>query len=250
MSHEQQRAFFELAIRSIPQVAEAQSVLEIGSYDVNGSVRPLFTNATKYVGVDLASGPGVDVVSYGHKVGLPDHSFDVAISGECFEHDPHWAATLENMVRLTRPGGIVLFTCATLGRLEHGTVRTEPLASPGTQNVGVDYYRNLTESDFHECLPMSGMFVSHRFWLNRAAADLYFVGQVAGGPASVDLNFSIDRIARPVSRADYAKKRIMRTLDARLNPQTARTLNLRLDPLFETFVDHTRRTARRLMIRI
>jgi hypothetical protein len=70
------------------------------------------------------------------------------VSTECFEHNPFYLETLVNMIRLTRKGGAVLFTCASRGRGEHGTARTSPDASPGTQTRGWNYYRNLVESDF------------------------------------------------------------------------------------------------------
>ena len=124
MSHPEQLAFLDAVARANRQLVEGSRVLEIGSYDVNGSVRTLFATSTDYVGVDLSEGPGVDVVSFGHELALPDDAFDLAVSAECFEHDPHWAETFANMVRLTRPGGMVVFTCATRGRPEHGTRRT------------------------------------------------------------------------------------------------------------------------------
>ena len=38
--------------------------LDVGSYDVNGSVRGLFVRARSgYVGVDMRNGPNVDVVA-------------------------------------------------------------------------------------------------------------------------------------------------------------------------------------------
>ena len=39
---------------------------------------------------------------------LKDTRFDVVWSAECMEHNPHWAATITNMVRLLRPGSITL----------------------------------------------------------------------------------------------------------------------------------------------
>ena len=38
-------------------------VLEIGSLDINGSVRPLFEDAEYYLGIDMQEGPGVDLVA-------------------------------------------------------------------------------------------------------------------------------------------------------------------------------------------
>ena len=62
MSHPEQVGFFKAVIDANRTFLEDASVLEIGSYDVNGTVRKLFAAAGHYVGVDLVEGPGVDVV--------------------------------------------------------------------------------------------------------------------------------------------------------------------------------------------
>jgi SAM-dependent methyltransferase len=181
MSHAEQLGFFAEVARANGELLRGARVLEIGAYDVNGSVREQFAGASSYVGVDLAAGPGVDLVSYGHEVDHADGTYDVALSGECFEHDPHWRETFQNMVRLTRPGGLVAFTCASRGRPEHGTTRTLVGDSPGTQAQGLDYYRNLDASDFAD-LPLGAMFTDFRFWYLSSAFDLYFAGVRSGAP--------------------------------------------------------------------
>ena len=60
------------------------SVLDLGGRDVNGSVRELF-NASRYVTVDIAPAPSVDVVADAADLDLGE-TFDVVISTECFEH--------------------------------------------------------------------------------------------------------------------------------------------------------------------
>ena len=100
---------------AFPEFFSGVSVFEIGSADINGSVRGYF-QSTEYVGVDLTPGPGVDVVGQGEEVRL-NREFDVAVSTECLEHNPKYFETFENMVRHVRPGGLVLFTCATTGGL-------------------------------------------------------------------------------------------------------------------------------------
>lgn len=182
MSHPEQLAFFERLAAANRDLITGASVLEIGSYDVNGSVRRIFDGAATYTGVDLAPGPGVDRVSYGHELDDPDGSYDLVISGECFEHDPHWQQTLATMARLTRPGGVTAFSCASRGRPEHGTTRTSPDASPGTQSRGLDYYRNLTAADVAAAVDLDGLFSAHRSWEVHTSFDLYFVGIRPGGP--------------------------------------------------------------------
>ncbi len=187
MSHPEQLAYLAAVIAANREQVYGGRVLEVGSYDVNGSVRGLFDVAepSAYVGVDLVEGPGVDRVQYGHEVDDPDGSYDLAVSAECFEHDPQWLATFTNMVRLTRPGGVVAFTCASRGRVEHGTRRTLVSDSPGTQAEGVDYYRNLTARDFTSALDLRSMFTTWSFDSCRTTFDLYFTGvRAGGGPAT------------------------------------------------------------------
>jgi SAM-dependent methyltransferase len=181
VSHPAVLAFFTHTLRALSATdARPRRVVEIGSYDVNGSIRGVVSSTiqvSEYVGVDLTAGPGVDIVCSGHELDLPDASFDVSVSAECLEHNPYWAETLRNMRRLTKTQGYVLVSCATLGRLEHGTTRTNPASSPGTQDVGWDYYRNLTPADFPKDFVES--FAAHRFWINPYSKDLYFVGSVS-----------------------------------------------------------------------
>jgi hypothetical protein len=192
--HWEQVQFVRAAKELFPDYFFGVTVLEIGSYDVNGSIRAHFT-PTRYVGVDLVDGPGVDHVCLGHAFRWRER-FDVAISTECFEHDPFYSATFANMVRHVRDGGMVLFTCASTGRAEHGTRRASPNNSPGTVAVGYDYYQNLTEADFADLL-LPNPFVDCRFFRNAASHDLYFLGitrEAAGKIAPGRLGAQLDAL--------------------------------------------------------
>ncbi len=81
---------------------------------------------------------------------------------------------------MTKSGGFLIFTCATRGRLEHGTDRTTPKASPGTQSVGWDYYYNLEEKDFVNKIDLSIIFDDFLFLKNSDSKDLYFLGKKFG----------------------------------------------------------------------
>lgn len=171
-----------------PNRAQIQNgrVLEIGSYDVNGSVRGLFNqyDLAQYIGCDLLDGPGVDVVSPGHLLAYPDDAFDLTVSAECFEHDPSWSMTLTNMIRMTRPGGLVIFTCASVGRVEHGTRRTSAKDSPGTQAEGMNYYHNLDAAQVREAVDLDRELSNWTFHGCRSTFDLYFAGVKRGGLAA------------------------------------------------------------------
>jgi len=80
---------------------------------------------------------------------------------------------------MLKPDGLFIFTCASLGRGEHGTRRTSPNCSFGT--LGgledmVDYYKNLDIKDINEVLDLNKSFSSWDSYYNRKSKDLYFVG--------------------------------------------------------------------------
>jgi SAM-dependent methyltransferase len=190
MAHSQQLKFIELVNKHFVQqqrkVTDHFKILEIGSFDINGSIRAFLQDSkTEYIGVDLCEGKGVDIISFGHTLELPENSIDFVISCECFEHDPHWLETFKNMYKFAKCGAFVAFTCASLGRLEHGTRRTNPDHSPGTQFIGLDYYKNLTKEDFYKKLDIDKLFVWHYFFYEKSSHDLYFVGRKVGGDAVI-----------------------------------------------------------------
>jgi len=178
MSHPSQMQFIKSVKNHFPEYFSGKQILEVGSLNINGTVRDFFTNSY-YVGIDVAEGNGVDVVCEGQNFDAPTDSFDVAISCECFEHNPHWVATFQNMYRMVRPGGIVIMSCATTGRPEHGTTRTTPQDSPLTIGLGWDYYKNLEEKDFREHFNIESMFRTFEFIGNSNmgySSDLFFYG--------------------------------------------------------------------------
>lgn len=180
MSHGAQRDFIRLAAGHLPSAFRDCRVLEIGSLDINGSVREFFRDC-QYVGLDVAVGPGVDVVCQGQDYDAPEGSFDTVISCETMEHNPFWRETLLNMLRICRPGGWVLLTCATTGRPEHGTTRTNPESSPLTVEIGWDYYRNVSARDLAGVVELGRVFSRHHLATNWHSYDLYFLGRKAGG---------------------------------------------------------------------
>ena len=77
MSHPEQLSFFQTIAANNAHMIRGAKILEIGSYDVNGNIREMFKGAAEYVGVDLVSGPNVDVIGYGHEFAAPQATFDV-----------------------------------------------------------------------------------------------------------------------------------------------------------------------------
>jgi SAM-dependent methyltransferase len=175
MSHPQQLNFIQSVKNQYPDYFNSKKVLEIGSLNINGSIRPFFTQC-QYIGLDVGAGKDVDVVCNGEDYNPPDSSFDVTVSCECFEHNPQWVETFQNMIRMTKAGGLVIMSCATEGRAEHGTARTSPADSPLTIGLGWNYYKNLTAKDFKDNFDFLNIFSDYDFIINISACDLYFYG--------------------------------------------------------------------------
>jgi SAM-dependent methyltransferase len=86
----------------------ARSTIEIGSANINGTVRDFFTGA--YVGVDIAEGNGVDRVGDSEQMEDASEAWSVCISCEMLEHAHRpWRAVAE-MARITQHDGHVIVT--------------------------------------------------------------------------------------------------------------------------------------------
>jgi SAM-dependent methyltransferase len=102
----------EQKVRQHALVSPQHDVLEVGSRDINGTVRRLFQGVRQYTGIDAIGGPGVDRVLDAHRLGeaFPENQFDVVVSTEMLEHDSAFWRSVEQMGRVLRPGGFMLLT--------------------------------------------------------------------------------------------------------------------------------------------
>lgn len=84
------------------------SIVEIGSQNVNGSLRDHAPAFSSYCGVDFATGAGVDVVLQDpYKLPFPDNTFDVLVTSSCYEHSElFWISFLEGL-RILKDDGIM-----------------------------------------------------------------------------------------------------------------------------------------------
>ena len=155
-----------------------KKVLDVGGGDINGNNRDLFENC-EYEVNDVTDAPNVTVVARTKDLLFQDEYFDTIISTECFEHDPEYEQSFQKIVDMLRPGGLFLFTCASFGRQEHGTVRTSPRESFGTRAEipdMSDYYKNLTERDIRRAIPLDSIFATYHIYYNAKTRDVYFLG--------------------------------------------------------------------------
>ena len=92
-------------------------IIDIGSYDVNGSYKRFFARpGWEYVGVDLVPGPNVDVtLASPYRLPFASHSVDVIVSGQAFEHIEFFWLTWLEMVRVLKPGGLIFLLAPSRG---------------------------------------------------------------------------------------------------------------------------------------
>src|SRR3990167_11498216 len=94
--------------RCVGELGPFRRVVEIGSRDINGGVRPLF-DGSGYVGVDLVDGAGVDKV--GDIINLADGlTADCVLSTEALEHHPDPQAVIDAAGRMLPDRGVLIAT--------------------------------------------------------------------------------------------------------------------------------------------
>ena len=148
-------------------------VIEIGSLDINGSIREEFSFCNSYTGIDLEKGPNVDLVMDGTDISKLNKNFDILISCECFEHAKNWKLIFEQMCKFAKSNSFIVISVASTGRIEHGTERSGKWQSPGNKD---NYYLNLTKKDFVNNFNLKKIFSNYFFFYNVNSFDLYFVG--------------------------------------------------------------------------
>ncbi|MBN1872067.1 MAG: class I SAM-dependent methyltransferase [Candidatus Omnitrophica bacterium] len=98
---------------------EGKSVIEIGSFDVNGSLRPLIESykPREYIGVDIEEGPGVDKICSVEDLSkeMSGNRFDLVIATELLEHVKDWRKAVRNIKDICKEGGLILITTRSIG---------------------------------------------------------------------------------------------------------------------------------------
>lgn len=186
MAHKEQDNFINKIKEQIPQHFINQKVLGIGTFNVCGTEKDYFSQCD-YSGLDLGPGDGVDIICPAQEYDAPDNTFDTIISCECFEHNPFWKETIDNSIRMLKPNGLLIFTCATEGRPVHGTTTSDAIdklkypnwktmPNVSRDNWDNDYYMNLSISDFISVIDFDKYFTLYSFEIENNHHDLYFWG--------------------------------------------------------------------------
>ncbi len=150
-----------------------KKIIEVGSANVNGSVRPYIESLKPrvYLGVDISKGKGVDFISTAENLltHFKKETFDVLISTELMEHVLDWRKAISNFKKLVKPGGVLLITTRSFGFPYHGYPfdfwRYEV---QDMQNIFSDCIIETLEKD-----PSKGVFVKVVKPMNFEENDLY-----------------------------------------------------------------------------
>ena len=173
MSHIVQQKWCKGLKLAMPRFFKNKKVLEMGSLNVNGTLRDLFKDCN-YTGVDVIKGKDVDRIGAFHELKFKKESFDVVCSVNSLEHDMHWEKTLPRMYELLKPGGLI-FLSASASHAIHGVVGRTAWASGTAQlkSEWAKYYKNLHVEDFAKYLKYD-MFKWHM--ISVCHKDVQFVG--------------------------------------------------------------------------
>jgi SAM-dependent methyltransferase len=109
------KSFFETYSNAFDSSKEVK-VIEIGSQDVNGSLRDVCPDRFKYIGLDFQSAKGVDIVlDDPYSLPFEDDSIDIVLSSSCFEHsEMFWLVFLE-VLRVLKPSGLFYLNAPSAG---------------------------------------------------------------------------------------------------------------------------------------
>lgn len=94
-------------------------LLELGSYDFNGTARDYLSAAERWVGVDVVAGDGVDIVCQAVDTEFEPKSFDTLLCLSMLEHDPNWKQSLRHNLQWLKPNGYVFLCWGAENNIRH-----------------------------------------------------------------------------------------------------------------------------------
>ncbi len=93
-------------------------IVEIGSLDINGSLRQFSPVNAIYVGVDFVSGPGVDIlIADSYQLPFESDSVDSVICSSVFEHSEFFWMLFLECLRILKPDGLLYVNAPSNGKV-------------------------------------------------------------------------------------------------------------------------------------
>jgi SAM-dependent methyltransferase len=159
-------------------------VLEVGSLDVNGSVRPMIKALRPdcYIGIDIQLGPGVDEICDASDIlsRFGENRFELLISTELLEHVRDWREVVSNFKHVLKPGGLLLITTRSRDFGYHGyPLDYWRFELSDMKEIFSDFIIEAVEPD----LMTPGVFLKARkpeFFLEKDTKELYLFSILTG----------------------------------------------------------------------
>lgn len=127
-------------------------ILDVGSLDVNGSLRDIFPSNCEYTGIDFAAGKNVDLVLEDpYCFPFSNEEFDVVLCSSVFEHSVFFWKLYIELLRIAKPHGLIYINAPSNGYIHRYPVdcwRFYPDSGIALEQWGRenDYYPKLIES--------------------------------------------------------------------------------------------------------
>jgi SAM-dependent methyltransferase len=116
--HSQSYEEMDRNVRKYLGEVKGYTIVDIGSYDVYGTYKPIFHKENQYIGVDLQKGPNVDqVMPDEFTLPLESGFADLIICGQTLEHCRNPFKLVAEMRRVIRGGRYVFLVAPFLWRV-------------------------------------------------------------------------------------------------------------------------------------
>lgn len=189
------KLFFETYVKN-----ESVNIVEIGSLDVNGSLRRFVPSSAIYTGVDFEEGNGVDIVLKDpYEFPFESNSVDCVLSSSCFEHSEFFWIVFLDIMRILKPDGLLYLNVPANGPFHRYPVdcwRFYPDAGVALQNwANRNNYNSVLLESYTSAQDEEGfwndyvcVFLKDRAFLSKypdriiGKIDHYFNGFEYGGP--------------------------------------------------------------------
>ncbi|APB98182.1 methyltransferase domain-containing protein [Polynucleobacter asymbioticus] len=129
-------AFFNTYLKE----AHGLTIVDIGSQDINGSLRSVAPSNNQYIGIDFVQGKGVDlIITDPYSLPLENESVDVVVSSSCFEHSEFFWLLFNEALRILKPSGLLYLNAPSNGMFHRYPVdcwRFYPDSAIALQNWG------------------------------------------------------------------------------------------------------------------
>ncbi|MFM9973723.1 MAG: class I SAM-dependent methyltransferase [Beijerinckiaceae bacterium] len=138
--HDSAMSFGKMFFETYAAKSEGLTIVDIGSQDVNGSLRSVSPAGNTFIGVDFTKANGVDIViTDPYRLPFDDNSVDICLSSSCFEHSEFFWLVFNDIMRVLKPSGLLYINVPSNGEFHRFPVdcwRFYPDSGMALQNWG------------------------------------------------------------------------------------------------------------------